>query len=161
MVNNSRKNTAERQTRKGVTSHLSPGYEYSQGTHSTDGNSTVVFEYGWKAESCSIKNSDSRVDGFKSSCCHYCVPRYLISLSSLFHWRTNTYWMLTMCLASGALTVRWNCHSYTSQVGHVNCPNQGLAQRDRVIIIIINQVLWLHSRDTNMSKNKGVCSLGE
>lgn len=125
---------------------------------------TVVFEYGWKAESCSTKNSDPRVDGFKSSCCHYCVPRYLISLSSLFHWSTNTYWMLTMCLASGALTVRWNCRSYTSQVGHVNCPKQGLAQRDRVIIIIINQMLWLHSRDTNMSKrvskNKGVCSLG-
>ena len=98
-----------------VTSHLSPGCDYSQGTHSTDSNSNRSV-WLWLKESCSIKSSNSRADGFKFSCCHYCVARYLTSLSSLLHWRTNTYWVLTTCLASGALTVRWNCRSHTSQI---------------------------------------------
>lgn len=71
-----------------------------------------------------------------------------------------------MGVASAALSIRRNCHSYTSRVGkevYVNCLDQSLAQGETVIngscyyiiiIIIIHQMLdtVLHSRDIKMNK---------
>lgn len=70
-----------------------------------------------------------------------------------------------MGVASAALSIRRNCHSYTSRVGkevYVNCLDQSLAQGETVsngscyyiIIITIDQMLdtLLHSRDIKMNK---------
>lgn len=135
---------------------------------------TRQFTFGWKAGRWNVKslNSSAENHGFKFLCCHYCVAlgESLNVGATFLHWTINTCQVLTICLASAALSVRRNCYRSVSQIGevYVNCLDQGPAQRHwKRTVSINNQMLGsvLHSKHTKIGKTgsrlKGMYGSGE